>query len=90
MGASKGCNSMDISGLSFGNTLVGIGWAISVLIYIYKLTEKTVLSPCWTSIPESEAFFPVSMSGCPPRAMTIASLLMGGCGLSHECVEDGT
>ena len=26
---------------------------------------------------------------CWLRAMTIASLLMGGCGLSHEHVEDG-
>jgi len=27
----KGTNSMAVSGFSFGNTLVGAGWAISVL-----------------------------------------------------------
>jgi len=34
-------------------------------------------------------FFPVCTSGCWPIAMTIASLLMNGCGLSHEHVKDG-
>ena len=29
------------------------------------------------------------MNFCHLRDMTIASLLVGGCGLSHECVEDG-
>ena len=37
----------------------------------------------------SEAFFPVWTSSCQPRAVTIASLLMGGCSLRHEHVEDG-
>ena len=29
------------------------------------------------------------MSGCWPRAMTIASSLVAGFGLSYNCVEDG-
>jgi len=41
------------------------------------------------SISGGEAFFPVWASGCQLSAMTIANSLMGGCGLSHEHVEDG-
>ena len=29
------------------------------------------------------------MSDCQPRAITIASSLVGGCDLSHERVKDG-
>ena len=38
---------------------------------------------------DGEAFIPVWASGCRLSTVTIASSLMGGCGLSHERVEDG-
>ena len=56
---------------------------------MHKQVEKTVFSPCTVPISGGKAFIPVWMSGCWLSAMTIASLLMGGCGLSHEHVEDG-
>jgi len=42
-----------------------------------------------TPISGEEAFFPVWASGCWLSAVTNASSLMGGCGLSHKCAEDG-
>jgi len=53
---------------------------------MHKWAEKAVLSP---PISGREALFPIYTNGCRPRAMTIASSLMGGCGLSQEYVEDG-
>ena len=76
-----------ISGLSFRNTMVGVRWAASVVHA--QITEKTVLSPCRTPISGREAFPPVCTSNCWLRTMTIISLLMGGCGLSHEHEWDG-
>ena len=73
----KVANSMAVSGLSH------------FCPPMHKRDEETVLSPCWAPIPGSEAFFPVWNSGCWPGAVTISSSLMGGCGLSHECAEDG-
>ena len=54
---------------------------------MYKRIEKAVLLPCTASISGGEAFIPVWASGCRLSAMTIASYLMDGCGLSHECVR---
>ena len=84
-------NSMAVSGLCFRNALVGSWWTTAVLLYIYmhKQVKKTVLSPCTAPISGREAFIPVWVSSCRLSAMTIASSLMGGCGLSHERVEDG-
>ena len=56
---------------------------------MHKQVEKTVFSPCTVPISGGKAFIPVWVSGCWLSAMTIASLLMGLCGLSHEHVEDG-
>jgi len=56
---------------------------------MHEWVEKTVLSPCTAPISGGEAFIPVWASSCRLSAMTIASSLMGGCGLSHERVEDG-
>ena len=39
--------------------------------------------------PAGKSFFPVWVSGCWLSVVTIARSLMGGCGLSHEHVEDG-
>ena len=51
--------------------------------------EKIVLSPCTAPISSGEAFIPVWASCCQLSAMTIASSLVGGCGLSQKYVEDG-
>ena len=56
---------------------------------MHKRVEKTVLLPCTAPISDGEAFIPDWASGCRLSAVTIASSLMGGCGLSHERVEDG-
>ena len=56
---------------------------------MHEQVEETVLSPCRAPISSKEAFIPVWESGCQLSAMIIASTLMGGCGLSHERVEDG-
>jgi len=45
--------------------------------------------PCTAPISDGEAFIPVWASSCRLSAVTIASSLTGGCGLSHERVEDG-
>ena len=76
--------------LSLGSALKTPWLALDGLILSYaQRAEKTVLSLCWTPIPDSEAFFPVWSSSCWPGAVTISSSLMVGCDLSHECVEDG-
>jgi len=56
---------------------------------MHERVEKPVLLPCTAPISGGEAFIPVWASGCRLSAVTIASTLMGGCGLSHERVEDG-
>ena len=56
---------------------------------MHKQVEKTVFSPCTVPISGGKAFIPVWVSGCWLNTVTIASLLMGGCGLRHEHVEDG-
>jgi len=54
---------------------------------MHEQVEKAVHVPYTVPISSGGAFFPVSASSCLLSALTIASLLMGGCGLSHECVE---
>jgi len=56
---------------------------------MHKRVEKTILLPCTALISDGEAFIPVWASSCWLSAVTIASSLMGGCGLSHKRVEDG-
>jgi len=77
-------DSMAVFGLHLENALVDSEWATAVL-----LCTKPVLLPCTAPISDGEAFIAVWASGCRLSAMTIASSLMGGCGLSHEHVEDG-
>ena len=81
----KGADSMAVSGLRIENALVGSEWAMHCCPPMHKRVEKTVLLPCTAPISDGEAFIPV----CRLSAMTIASSLMGGCGLSHEHLEDG-
>ena len=54
-----------------------------------RMASKTVFWPCRASISGSEAIFSLSRGGHWPRAVTIASSLDSGCGLSHECPQDG-
>ena len=83
----KGADSMAVSGLCFENTLVGSEWATAVLLC--KNGLKNSLLPCTAPISNGEAFIPVWASSCRLSAVTIPSSLMGGCGLSYKCVEDG-
>jgi len=83
---SKGADSMDVSGLRFENALVGPERATAVLLCTNGLRKQF---SCTAPISDGEAFIPVWASGCRLSAVTFGSSLMGGCGLSHECVEDG-
>jgi len=57
---------------------------------MHERVEIAVLSPCTAPISSRDAFITVWLvSSCWLSAVTIAILLMGGCGLSHERVEDG-
>jgi len=56
---------------------------------MHERVEKTVLLPYMVPISSREAFIPVWVSSFQLSAMTIASSLIGGCGLSHQHVEDG-
>ena len=77
----KGADSMAVSGLRFENALVGSEWATAVLLCTIGLRKQS-------SYPARRPF-PVWANLCRLSAVTIASLLMGGSGLSHDCVEDG-
>ena len=86
----KGADCMAISGLSFRNTLVGSWWATSLLLCKDEVKKKQSSRLArHPSLELGEATFPAWVSSFQPKAVTIASSLMGGCGLSHECVEDG-
>ena len=78
----KGADSMAVSELGFRNTLVSIGWATSVLLCTNGLRKSSHLVRYPFAV--GKLFFLAWTSGCLPRAMTIASLLMGGCGLRHK------
>ena len=51
---TKGADSMAISGLYFGNALVGFEWA-TALPPMHERVEKTVLFPCTVPISGGEA-----------------------------------
>jgi len=76
----KGADSMAVSGLCFENALVGSEWATAVLLCTNRLTKQSSC-PAWHPFPTGKH---LSQSG-----RVVASSLMGGCGLSHERVEDG-
>ena len=78
----KGADSMVVSGLRFRNTLVGSGWATAV--GLRKQSSHLV----WCPFLAGKLFRPVWVSGCQLSAVTIASSLISGCGLSHEHSED--
>ena len=84
-----GADSMAISGHSFRNTLVGSGWATAFLLCMNGLRKQSSC-PVWHPFPtEKHLIIPVWACSCRLSAVTIASSLMGECGLSHKCVEDG-
>jgi len=83
----KGADRMVVSGLSFRNALVGSEWATVILLSMNGLRKQSshhALCPFWRG-----SLFPNLASGYRLSAITIASLLMGGYGLSHEREEDG-
>ena len=55
---------------------------------MHKWAERKSPLPCRTPISGNEGFFPVWTSSCQPRAMTIASLLMGGYGLEPRMYRE--
>ena len=73
-------------GSALGTPWLALGWPL--LSSYARTVEKTVLLPCTVPISGGEAFIPVWTSSCWLSAVTIASSLMGGCGLGHEHVED--
>ena len=83
----KGADSVAVSGLCFGNALVGSGWATAVLLCTNGLRKQSSHSAQCLFLAGNH-FFSLG-EWLPVGAMTIASSLMGGCGLSHEHVEDG-
>jgi len=70
---------MTASGLSCRKPLVGTEWAISLLLCKNGLRK-------WSSGHVGPLFLAVKLfsHSVGPRAMTIASLLDSGCGLSHN------
>ena len=80
--APKGCRQ-------HGHLLAQIKEYLDCCPPMNKRVEKTFLSHCMVPISTWEAFSPVQASGCWLSTVTIASSLMGGCGLSHEHVEYG-
>ena len=72
-----------------GGCIRGWLWVGHCCPPMHEQIGKAVLSTCTVPISCREALFQVWASGCWPRAVTIASLLVGGCGLGHERVEDG-
>ena len=80
---------MAISGLSLRNNLVRL-WFGHFCLPMWTVWENSLLALlARRPFPAGKLFFPVWTNSCRPRAVSIASLLMGECGLSHERVEDG-
>jgi len=72
---------------AFRNALVDSGWAIAILLSMNGLRKQS--SHLHGAHFWQGSVFPVLVSCCWLSAVTIASSLIGGCGLSHKHVEDG-
>jgi len=72
--------NMATSGRSCRKLLVSTGCAISLFLCMNGLIK-------WSS--DHEAILSPSRGDHWPTAVTIASLLDSGCGLSQECAQDG-
>ena len=84
VGAPEGCRQP----LGFALEMPWFEWASTVLLCTNRLKKSSLLA-LHSAHFWGKAFIPVWVSSCWLSAMTIASLLMGGCGLSHKHVEDG-
>ena len=83
----KCANSMVISGLSFRNTFIGTGWAASVLLRTNGLRKQSFH---FVGLPfMAGKLFPHLHELLPAESYNYCKLVKGGCGLSHERVEDG-
>ena len=83
----KVADRMAFSGFHFRNALVGSEWATVILLSMNGLRKQPshrALCPFRRGI-----LFPSLASSCRLSAVTIASSLMGGRGLSHEREENG-
>ena len=74
-----GAVNMAVSRLRFDNALVGSEWATAVLLCTNRLRKQ---SSCPARIP----FLGERL---PAECRDYCQLVNGGCGLSHERVEDG-
>ena len=76
---------MGVSGLSFTNTIVGIGQAASVLLFTKRLTKQSChLAQCPLLTGKLFLRCAWAFAGWEPWRF-----LMGGCDLSYKHVEDG-
>ena len=82
----KGADSMAVFGLRFENALVGSEWATAILLCPYGLRKQSSCA-ARCSFPAGKHLSQSGLSGCRLSVMTIASSLMGGCGLSHKHVR---
>ena len=86
--STLGPGNMAASGLSCRKPLVIPGWAISLLMCTNGLSKRSS-GHVRAFISGREAIFSLCRGDHWPRAVTIASSLDSGCGLSLECVHDG-
>ena len=75
---------------SFSPFTVDKLWVSSISVCIVLQQEELFSwKECRASISGSEAIFSLCRGDHWPRAVTIASSLDSGCGLSLECIQDG-
>ena len=80
----KDADSMAVSWLHFGNALVGSEWATAILCM-----NRAVLLPCMAPISDGEALSQSGQVWLLAECRDYCQLVNGGCGLSHEHIEDG-
>ena len=89
-GVVSGCTQRVQTAWPSLGSAVETPWVGLICPPMHKQGEKTVLSPCMAPISGRKLYSqPRQAVAMRARAVTIASLLMGGCGLSQEGVEDG-
>ena len=79
---------MAASGLSCKKSL-GQHWVAHFSPPLLEQAKKMVFWPCRASISDGEAIWLICKDDHWSRAVTIASLLDSGCGVSHEYAQDG-
>ena len=79
MGAHEGCRQhVAVSGLRFGNALVGSGWATAVLLCMNELRKQSS-HLAWPHF-QWGSFFPSQVERLPAECRDCCKLLIGGCG----------